>query len=378
VNTLLVDPPAAPSSEQPTATHRDGAPPAGPADGEHRPPGRTCCNCDAPIGDEQQWCLQCGAAQPGSLAGRASWRPLSTLTLLAVLLAAGAAVAGAAALGSHKAAPRPVAVVTTPAPTTSVPGATTPTTPGVPSTPGAASTPLPKVPPVKAPTGGAGATNPLFPSTGKAPRIPAPAATPKPSAGSGAGSGSNQGAGTGASEKTSPGPGAEGQGNSTAPEQPSALLLDTDAASTYNPYTYPAAGFGDAALAIDGEAVTAWTAQVQPSSAPNMAEGLLLDLKSPTKLGAVTLATTTKGMTVQLYGAKGKQTPKTITEPGWVRLSATRVLKKRTTHIKLHGSPTLRWVLVWVVKAPASAVGSAQAPGHVNLNEVELFPPAGS
>ncbi len=382
MNTLLVDPPAAPRSAQPPATDRDGGHSggSGPADGHPPAPpgpqGRTCANCDAPIQEGQQWCLHCGAAQPGSLAERQSWRPLTALALAAVLLVGAAAAAGAAALSSSATRKPPVSVASVPAPTASTPTTSVPTTPTVPTTPGATGTPT--VPAAKVPhvgTGtGTGGGNPLFPSTGKPPSVPSPTPTPK-SSGTGTGTGSTTGAGTGSSEnpgsKTQSGAGAEKQA-----EAPSPLLLDTDAASTYNPYDYPAAGFGDPALAIDGEPTTAWTAQVQPSSAPHMAEGLLLDLKSPTKVGAVALLTQTKGTTVQFYGTTDKQVPATITEHGWKQISAARTLKKRTTHVKLHGTQALRYLLVWVVKAPASAVGTPQAPGHVDLNEVELFPPS--
>jgi hypothetical protein len=306
------------------------------------------------------------------LGERQSWRPLTALGLAAVLLAGAAAAAGAAALSSNDKAKPPVPVASVPAPTASTPTTGVPTTsvPAVPATPGATSTPT--VPAPKA----SGTNNPLFPSTGKPPKIPATAPTPKSSGnGTGTNSGSKNGSGTGAGEKTSTTPTKTEAGEKQAP-QPSAILLDTDAASTYNPYNYPAAGFGDPALAIDSEALTAWTGQVQPSSAPNMAEGLLLNLKSPMKLGAVKLLTQTTGMTVQLYGTTEKKAPATITEPGWAQLSSTHVLKKRATHVKLHGSQALRFVLVWVIKAPASAPGTPQAPGQVDLNEVELFPPA--
>ncbi len=376
MNTLLVDPPAASRSEQPTAAGRDGggSGDSGLSGGEPTPPspqGRTCSNCDAPIQEGQQWCLHCGAAQPGSLAGGQNWRPLTALMLAAVLLVGAAAAAGAAALESNSTSKPPVPVASAPAPTASTPTTSVPTTPTVPATPGTASTPAvpaPKVPPT---AGG----NSLFPSTGKPPKVPAPTPTPKPSGGE-TGSGTETGTGTGASEKTptTPESGAGGS-KKQSEEAPSALLLDTNAASTYNPYDYPAGGFGDAALAIDGEPTTAWTGQVQPSSAPDMAEGLLVNLKSPTKIGAVTLLTQTKGMTVQLYGTTDKKAPATITEPGWKQISATHVLKKRTTHVKLHGTQTLRYLLVWVVKAPASAVGTPQSPGQVDLNEVELFGP---
>lgn len=387
MNTLLVDPPAAPRSEQPTAADRDGGHSggSGPSDGSPTGPptplGRTCANCDAPLQGGQQWCLQCGAAQPGSLAERQSWRPLTALALAAVLLVGAAVAAGAAALESDTASKPRVPVASAPTSTAPLaagtPTTTLPTTPTVPATPGAAKTPtVPGVGGLKSPRGGTGAGNPLFPSAGKPPKIPATAPTPKSS---GTGTGTPAGTNTGSAEKTSTTPSSKSEsgtgGEKQAAQAPSPLLLDTDAASTYNPYGYPAAGFGDAALAIDGEPTTAWTAQVQPSSAPNMAEGLLIDLKSPTKVGAVTLVTPTKGMTVQFYGTTEKKAPATITEAGWKQVSATRVLKKRTTHVKLRAAQALRYLLVWVVKAPPSAVGTPQAPGHVGLDEVELFPP---
>jgi hypothetical protein len=292
------------------------------------------------------------------------------LALVAVLLTGAAAAAGAAALGSHKGTPAQTLTVaqTPPAatPTVSTPTATPPATPGTASTPTATAP--------KAPQGGTGANNPLFPSTGKAPKLPSSTSTPKPS-GTGTSTGSSEPA-TGSTEKTSTTESKSNGGGETKAEEPSAILLDTNAASTYNPYTYPEAGFGDPALAIDGETVTAWTAQVQPSSAPRMAEGLLMDLNAPTKLGKVKLITETPGITVQIYGANGHKPPTTITEPGWTQLSSSHVLKK-TTHLKLRASAKgFRFLLVWLVKAPASAVGTPQAPGHVDLNEVELFPPA--
>lgn len=328
--------------------------------------------------------MQCGAGQPGSLDARTDWRPLSTLLLVALLLLGAAAAAGAAALNSNKAAPpHTLTVAQAPTPTTSTPTTSTPL-PRVPTTPGATSTPTPKAPVLKTPAGGSTSNTPLFPKTSKPPKIPAPAATPHTTAtGTGTGTGST-GTGTGKStggansEKT-PQTGSPSSGEGSG-EGPSAILLDTNAASNYNPYNYPEAGFGDPALAIDSEASTAWTAPVQAAAAPRMAEGLLINLKTPTKVGAVELVTDTTGMTVQLYGATEASAPSTITEQGWIPLSASRVLQKHKTRVKLKAgvqTRALRYVLVWLVKAPASAVGTAQAPGHVDLNQVELFGPAG-
>ena len=157
-------------------------------------------------------------------------------------------------------------------------------------------------------------------------------------------------------------------------EAPSPILLDTDAASVYNPYAYPGTLFGDPSLAIDGEEKTAWTAQVQASVAPKMAEGLLLDLKSPQKLGTVAVKTTTTGITVEVYGAVGKTPPSSISDPSWKRVVGLKVLTKKTTRLKLRTEGKgYRYICLWLAKAPASS--TAANPGTVAVNEFELFPP---
>jgi hypothetical protein len=375
VNTLLADPPAALGAEQPPAAGPPAVPPEGAPDTatpeQPSPHERTCAHCGAPLQAGQQWCLQCGACEPGSLGERPHWRPLTVLALLAAVLAAGAAVAVGAALDRHKAAPRPTAVALAPAaPGAAAPAVTTPTVPATPTTPGAFGAGRSK----------SSAKNLLFPPAGaiKPPKIPSPAATPK--ATGGATGESSTGTSTtpaktttGTTTSTTESKSKEGAGKS----QPTPILLDTNAAITYNPYNFPAAGFGDPALAIDGEPSTAWTAQVQAASFPNMAEGLLIDLRSPTKVGRIELATPTRAMTVQVYGARGKKAPATITEPGWTLLSGSHVLKKKVTHLRLRAEGrAFRFLLVWVTKAPAASQGTAQAPGHVGISELALYPPA--
>ena len=82
-------------------------------------------------------------------------------------------------------------------------------------------------------------------------------------------------------------------------------------------------------------------------------------------------------MTVQVYGATGNTVPGSITDPGWVKLSHEVVLAKKHAQLKLlepkHG---FRYVVLWISGASASSVGTAQAPGHVDVNELELFPPS--
>jgi hypothetical protein len=157
--------------------------------------------------------------------------------------------------------------------------------------------------------------------------------------------------------------------------QQSAILLDTNAATTYNPYNYPASWFGDPSLAIDGDHSTAWTAQVNPTTAPKLAEGLLIDLKAKQKVAVLQLVTSTPGMTVQVYGANGHTVPESITDPAWVPLSAFKVVKKKHLRLKLRDSKkAFTYITLWISQAPASATGTAEAPGHVDINEVELFP----
>lgn len=319
----------------------------------------------------QDWCLQCGTGKPKSLGGGPSWRTGVAILGATALLVGGASVAAYAAL--NKAKPKPkVAVValkvsTTTVPPTATPGVATPGTatpaPGTPTTVKAAPPKIPLQTPTPKSTSGANteANNALFPPETKTTKTPAtPTKTTSESTKSASeGSGSEGGSET----KTSAGS-----------ETPSPILLDTNAASTYNPYNYPASLFGDPSLAIDGEEKTAWTAQVQAASAPKMAEGLVLDLKSPQKLGSVAVKTTTTGITVEVYGSNGHTLPASISAPEWKRLVGLKVLKKKDTTLALKANGKgYRFIALWLAKAPASS--TAASPGTVSINEFELFPP---
>jgi hypothetical protein len=199
-------------------------------------------------------------------------------------------------------------------------------------------------------------------ATTKPPKIPLTAPTPK-SLGS-----TTTGTGTTTTPTTQTG----GAGNA-GESQPAAILLDTNAASTYNPYSYAASDFGDPSLAIDGDPSTGWTARVEAATAPRMAEGVLIDLKGRDKLSSIELITSTPGMTVQVYGAKSHTAPASITDPAWLALSHEQVVHKRHARIKLrHPNQAFTFVTLWISKAPASS--TAAAPGRVSVNELELFP----
>jgi hypothetical protein len=322
----------------------------------------------------QDWCLQCGTAKPRLFGGGPGWRTGIAILSSTAVLVCGAAVAAYAALNKTKPRSSAVAlVVKTPA--TVVPAPTTPSTPGATSTPG--STPVPGTPttvkatppkiPLQTPTpkstSGAESevNNALFPPETKTTKTTGATSTPTKST-------SEPTKSTSESKETSS---SETKGNA---EPPSPILLDTNAASVYNPYNYPASLFGDPSLAIDGEVSTAWTAQVQPEKAPKMAEGLLLDLKTPQKLGSTVVKTTTTGITVEVYGTNGSTPPMSISDPAWARLVGLKVLKKKSATLTLKAKGKgYRYILLWLAKAPATA--TAANPGSVSINEFELFPP---
>jgi hypothetical protein len=298
----------------------------------------------------QDWCLQCGAGTPDSLAARASSRrSMATLLAAVVILVAGAATAAYAAWNGSSSKARPTATV---APSSA------------PATPVTPTTPTPTTPKIGTPT----TVKPLLPpGKAKPPKIPLTAATPKATTTTPLTTTPKTTTTTPKTTTTTP--------KTTATEQqPEAILLDTNAAATYNPYSYPASNFGDPSLAIDGDGSTAWTAQVDPAVAPRMAEGLVINLKTGQKLSALALRTSTPGMTVQVYGASGSALPASITEPAWVALSPSVLVKKKHRRLTLrHSTTAYQFVTLWIIKAPAASVGTAQAPGHVRLNEIELF-----
>jgi hypothetical protein len=352
---------------------------------------RTCPSCGAPLAEQQQWCLQCGAAVSADAAGERDWRPLAILAAVAVIVLAGAATAGALALSQHPSKPPTHLVIAqVPAVTTTTPA--TPTTPGAGgsalSTPGAvttgkggAATITPGTTRHGGTLGGRGVLNGLPAGAIKPPKLPAVVPTPhaliptaprtSPSTPTTSTPGANTPTPTGTTTGSTP-------TTSTPQSQtPNPILLDTNAASDYNPSGYPASYFGEPALAIDNETSTAWTVQVEPKTAPLMAAGLALDLKIPTRVGSLEVITTTPGMTVEVFGSNASKLPETITDPGWTKLAPTHLVKKRKGLVKLGANPkAYRFLVLWLIKAPASSVGTPTAPGHVSISEVVPYPPA--
>jgi hypothetical protein len=326
----------------------------------------------------QDWCLQCGTAKPRLFGGGPGWRTGIAILGSTAVLVCGAAVAAYAALNKTKPKSSVVALVVKTS-STAASSTTTPTPPGVSSTPGATSVPgtpttvkaaPPKIPlqtPTPKSTSGADteANNALFPPETKSTKTTSTTKTTTTNTTSEPTKSTSENKETSGSETKT---GSESEG-------PSAILLDTNAASVYNPYNYPASLFGDPSLAIDGEVSTAWTAQIQAENAPKMAEGLLLDLKTPQKLGSVVVKTTTTGITVEVYATNGSKPPTSISDPAWARIVGLKVLKKKSTKLALKTKGKgYRYILLWLAKGPASS--TAANPGAVSINEFELFPSA--
>ncbi len=303
----------------------------------------------------QEWCTQCGTPVPGSLSAHSSGRRASAIILGATaILVVGAATAAYAAINQTPA--RHVSVTVAQAPTASTPVAPTATAPAT-TTPQATTqtSPVTPVPPAST------IHPPKIPLAATTPTTPAPATTPT----------------TAAPKTTTPKATTPKTGTSTAEQPPTtpAILLDTNALTSYNPENYPPETFGDPSLAVDGDASTGWTARVDPAIAPRMAVGLLIDLNSAQRLSALQLTTSTPGMTIEVFGANGSVAPTTITNPAWVHLSPYQVEKKPHVLIKLGDSTkAFRFVVLWISGAPTASVGTPTAPGHVSINEVELFP----
>ena len=342
-----------------------------PADARH-----SCKSCGANMAEGQEWCLQCGTGAPGSLVREADWRPLAALAAAGVFLLAGAGTAAYAALNQQPSKPPTHVLIAQVPPSTS----TTPSTGSTLNTPPPTSTQSSTTPSGAFPTDTGGSSTPSGAQAIKPPKLPAVVPTPNTPSPSPLPLPTNTGSaptGTPKGSESNPSTTPSTEAGEPAGQKPNPILLDTDAASTYNPSGYPESYFGDPGLAIDGEASTAWTAQVEPKVAPLMAAGLALDLKTARHLGTLEVDTTTPGMTVEVFGANGSKLPATIVDPAWTKLTPSHLVKKKSATIKLGtGGKAFRFLVLWLTKAPASAVGTATAPGQVSINEVVPYPPS--
>jgi hypothetical protein len=315
-----------------------------------------CPNCEAPMADGQEWCTQCGERSGGSMRKRAGWASAGAITAVSAILASGAAAAGVAALtqGTAKEPPHQSILAQRPATTATVP----PATPPAAVNPGSPETLKSSHPPAAT---HATTTTTHSQSIAATPATHTPASTGAGSGGS-SGTGSSQGASTTESHQTS-------TTKSAGAETPELQGL-TASAYTLNPLYSKSSLEGpenDPSRALEGpESGTSWTVQIKPGSSENINVGLLIALGGPTRVGSLEVHTSTPGFPLEIYGTASGQPPTTIT--AWQRLARTPSLKASAT-LKLGSTGThMRYVLLWVPKAPASM-------HHVALGEVALYPP---
>ncbi|HEX8208495.1 MAG TPA: hypothetical protein VF587_20710 [Solirubrobacteraceae bacterium] len=291
---------------------------------------RLCVNCAALLEEGQDWCLECGTAQPGRIGSKPGWRPALTVVLLTAVLAAGAVAAAYAALSSdaerqaNAAAPPSAQPIVPPAPVQSVPP------------------PAEETPEVKAPESKVDTPKPSPAPQSDAPD-PAPAPAPAPSTPAPAGD-------TGGDDATEDEGTGDDAGADVKPE-PKIVALSPDAASTYDPFDRAGGLTGDPADAIDGRARTKWEAPVGGDGFVNI--GLLVSLEQAEAFEKVRLQAGTPGFTVELYGSKRGTAPEgdPAQTTAWEKLDTTRDFG---TDEKLDvGKGKWRYVLLWFTEQPA-------------------------
>lgn len=224
----------------------------------------------------------------------------------------------------------------------------------------------------------------------------------------------------------------EGEGAPGKPRREGSepLILDTEAAGTFNPYRYPESSIGNPQLAIDGTHATAWRAMIEPAEYPagevqadatppapegegvpdtqtppeeptgtattptattptatSPAEapgrvptgpagiGVTLELEQPESLSGLLLSSSTPGMTFAVYAAAARHAPAGAPDSpasGWTRLAGPRALHGKDARVTLGPSARRwRWVLLWIVSAPETP-SAGRSAGEVAVNEVEL------
>ena len=300
---------------------------------------RPCPTCGAEMAAGQDWCLECGTARPDRAATAPNWAGATAVLIATGVLALGAVAAAWAGLSADaKRVAAPNQQASLPAQPPAQPPAQTQAAP----------------PPANNATPPA-AAKPSKPAKPKATKSAAPPAAATPPA---------------SSTPSTPAPAASTPSKKTTttsePKQSNsaklvAVDLAADAARTYNPYARPEDDFTDAKLAIDGKKDTSWTAKAASNGV-----GVDLDLGKLTGVRALQLATTTPGMTVEVYATKDSSEPVSIQDPGWDHL-ATQLDVGTNERIRLgEGTDRYRHVLIWPTEPPPDG-------DHFALSELELF-----
>jgi hypothetical protein len=337
------------------------------------PAGPTCPTCLTALGDEQEWCLNCGQARPGRTPRVPGRRAAATVMALTSLLVGGAVAASYAALDDGSgAAPAPAAAQVAqvaPAP----PVASTPTPPPVASTPAPAATTDPATDTVAADTGDS-ATDDTDAAGGSDRRASIRTSTPR----------------TTSTHRTtaSPAPARTRTTTKAPADEPKAIALGDDAVALYDPYhrdlaidpsstttasttdpsstdpTAPAivpvvADPDELAKAHDDDDATSFALTV-PDGSPGISSGLVVDLGTARGVRELDLSTDTPGFRIEVYATDSEELPPDVLDTRWAHLknaTITKTVDEGAQKLTLGaGSSKYRHLLVWFTTPPAEGM----------------------
>jgi hypothetical protein len=322
------------------------------APAEAPPEVRACPTCHAPLEDGQDWCLNCGEAQPSRRIALPGQRAAATVMALTTVLVGGAVAASYAALqdGTEAPAPTPTQVAQVPAPAPGPDAAAA-------AAAAAASSAVPAEPSTPEPT-----DTGILPNDGGSSTY-----TPPPSSDDFSDSSSSQGT-TSSSETASNNDSTTSKGDSTAdtrtsttqttetPTEPVAITLGEDAAALYDPYKRDTAA-GDAKKAFDGDPNTSFPITVAPGST-QVGAGLTVELPKLQGIREIELTTKTPGFKVEIYATDDTELPPDVLDTRWAHVKdvtgvASDADAKGKETVKLgSGATKYRHVLLWVTAPP--------------------------
>jgi hypothetical protein len=339
---------------------------------EAPPEVRACPKCQAPLEDGQDWCLNCGEAQPGarrvSLPGK---RATATVLALTTVLVGGAVAASYAALQDGTETPPPAQLAQVPAASQAAPAPTAPLPDATASTAAPAdSTAVPGD--TSAATGDTGSLLPA--DAGDVPDLPDATST-----GTSSTSGTSTGTSTGTSSGTGTSTGTTKTDDSTADTrtststtktetEPVAIDLASGAGALYDPFTRDTAA-GDPAKAFDGDPNTSFPVTVAAGSA-QIGAGLAVALPKLQGIREVELKTKTPGFKIEIYATDEQDLPPDVLDTRWAHLKDVTGVGadsegKETVNLG-SGSTKYRHVLLWFTAPPSE--GST-----VRISELKLL-----
>jgi hypothetical protein len=351
------------------STDTENTPEGGTTEAPAPPEVRTCPTCSAPLQEGQDWCLNCGEAQPsGRRVALPGKRATATVLALTTVLVGGAVAASYAALQDGSETP-PTQVAQAPAGASQVTPAPTPA-PGASTAVPAPSTAVPSDT-TPAPTDTGSAT---LPDSGDTPSIPTPTPTPTPSSSDTSSSGSSSSSsststGTTKSDSTADTRTSTTKTSTTPTEtEPVAIDLADGAGSLYDPFKRDTAA-GDAAKAFDGDPNTSFPITVAAGS-QQIGAGLAVALPKLEGIREIDLKTKTPGFKIEIYATDEQDLPPDVLDTRWAHLKDVTGVGSDSDGAETvnlgSGSTKYRHVLLWFTAPPTE--GST-----VRISELKLL-----